>query len=409
MNPFDFSTLSKNSKFILACSYGPDSMALFNMMLEADLDFIVCHVNYHKRKESDFEEKSLREFCALHNKEIIVLDLKDHVYTKNFQAEARELRYEFFAKTAIKYNAAAVLTAHHLDDLLETYFMQKDRGVILYYGIRPVTVINGITIIRPLLNYEKRELEEYDIEHKVPYSVDISNLSDDYTRNQIRHNIIEKLSREDKLEYVEYINKLNRENALAGLKITGLIKNGKVDKEIAKQLNEKEFLIMLHELVLFSTKKVYSISSKTAKEIRKALDSNKANISIKLDYEYNLDIEYGVISVNQSSYTYRYELERPMEFEANEFSLNFRGDTSDRNIYPKDYPIQIHNSVPNMKYEINGYMVSLRRLYIDWKMPKHLREMWPVIENKEGKIIYIPRYRKDFKDNHKTKFLIKLK
>lgn len=409
MNPFDFSTLSKNSKFILACSYGPDSMALFNMMLEADLDFIVCHVNYHKRKESNFEEKSLREFCALHNKEIIVLDLKDHIYTKNFQAEARELRYEFFAKIAIKYNAAAVLTAHHLDDLLETYFMQKDRGVILYYGIRPVTIINGITIIRPLLNYEKRELEEYDIKHKVPYSVDISNLSDDYTRNQIRHNIIEKLSREDKLEYVEYINKLNRENALIGLKITGLIKNGKVDKEIAKQLNEKEFLIMLHELVLFSTKKVYSISSKTAKEIRKALDSNKANISIKLDYEYNLDIEYGVISVNQNSYTYRYELEGPMEFDANEFSLDFRGDTSDRNIYPEHYPIQIHNSAPNMKYEINGYMVSLRRLYIDWKMPKHLREMWPVIENKEGKIIYIPRYRKDFKDNHKTKFLIKLK
>ena len=204
MKYFDFTEVSKEKTFVLACSFGPDSMALFKMMLDAGLNFVVAHVNYRKRKESDFEEQSLREYCKKHNKVIEVLDLKDHKYTKNFQAEARELRYKFFAEVAKKYNAEVVFTAHQLDDHLETYFMQKDRGYVSYYGIKPFSEIFGVKVMRPLLDHTKKDLEEFDIRNNVPFSIDVSNLSDNYTRNKIRHSIIDKLSYEDKQKYITF-------------------------------------------------------------------------------------------------------------------------------------------------------------------------------------------------------------
>ena len=102
-------------------------------------------------------------------------------------------------------------------------------------------------------------------------------------------------------------------------------------------------------------------------------------------------------------------MERPYALTTDEFDLDFSGDTSDRNIYPDDYPLTIRTIKKGDKYQINDYNVDVRRLFIDWKVPKHLRAVWPIIANKDDKIIYIPRYRKTFEDSHKTKFKISLK
>ena len=74
--------LDKNKKYLLACSYGPDSMALFGMLLSENINFEVAHVNYHLRKESDDEENGLRSFCELHNKTIYVKNVT-HKITHN--------------------------------------------------------------------------------------------------------------------------------------------------------------------------------------------------------------------------------------------------------------------------------------------------------------------------------------
>ena len=61
----------------------------------------------------------------------------------------------------------------------------------------------------------------------------------------------------------------------------------------------------------------------------------------------------------------------------------------------------------NDEYLINGYKVKANRLFIDWKMPLSLRKRWPVIKDKNGNIIYIPRYQKDFKKNESLNFYVK--
>ena len=87
--------LDKNKKYLLACSYGPDSMALFGMLINENINFEVAHVNYHLRKESDDEEKGLREFCKHHS---IVIHTKDVTQSirNNVEAKCREIRYSFF-------------------------------------------------------------------------------------------------------------------------------------------------------------------------------------------------------------------------------------------------------------------------------------------------------------------------
>ena len=84
--------LDKSKRYVVACSYGPDSMALLDMLLKEHYDVVVAHVNYHKRDVSNFEEQSLRNYCQEHSVKIEVLDTKELKCIGNFQNWAREIR-----------------------------------------------------------------------------------------------------------------------------------------------------------------------------------------------------------------------------------------------------------------------------------------------------------------------------
>ena len=173
-------SLDKNYKYIVACSFGPDSMALLDMLIKEEFDIVVAHVNYHKRKESNLEEELLKKYCSERNVVCEVLDTAGLTCDKNFQEWARELRYKFFADLIKKYDAKAVLVAHQQDDVIETYLMQKKRGGFYKNpGIAEKTSIFGVDVIRPLLDYSKQDLLDYDLQNEVPFSVDSSNLSNE--------------------------------------------------------------------------------------------------------------------------------------------------------------------------------------------------------------------------------------
>ncbi|MFR9256209.1 MAG: tRNA lysidine(34) synthetase TilS [Merdibacter sp.] len=102
----------------------------------------------------------------------------------NFQAWAREARYAFFARLAVQEAAAGVLIAQHLDDFLETALLQQESGrQCEVLGIREEGRVLGVVVVRPLLSWTKRQLQEYCNRHKIAYGIDESNLSDDYRRN----------------------------------------------------------------------------------------------------------------------------------------------------------------------------------------------------------------------------------
>ncbi len=150
-----------------------------------------------------------------------------------------------------------------------------------------------------------------------------------------------------------------------------------------------------------------SISSKRIDEFIKMFASDKSNIKVKLNDDTFYYQEYGKITVKCSPKKYRYILDKPGIYSFDEFDIDF-SEASDRNISEDDYPLIVRTMNKNDNYIIANYSCKVQRLFIDWKMPMHLRDLWPLIENKNGKIIYIPRYREKYVDNHRSKFKIKI-
>ena len=110
--------LEKNKHYLLACSFGPDSMALFDMLLKEGYKFTVAHVNYHLRKESNEEEALLRDFCFNHNIGIYVKDVDENLGESNLEKKCRDIRYNFFIDVIKNNGFDALLIAHQEDDLI---------------------------------------------------------------------------------------------------------------------------------------------------------------------------------------------------------------------------------------------------------------------------------------------------
>ena len=394
-------SLDKNKKYVVACSYGPDSMALLNMLIEEKYDVVVAHVNYHKRDVSDFEEQSLSKFCKEKNVLFQVFDTRDLVCEGNFQDWARDIRYDFFEFILNKEEADAVLVAHQQDDLIETFLMQKERGgAVKYWGIAEETMLKGVKIIRPLLNFTKQELLDYDIKNNIPYSIDESNLKDDYLRNQIRHSIVEKLSKEDREVIISQINDLNSKK-LSGFKSRWTV---------------SEFLNLSYEDIVFSISSYLDkfnchkdISKSFVGEIKKAISSKKSYVEIKLVDDIILCKEYDEVLLIKKNEIPAYNFKiKPDELLDNDlFTIYFDSNNLDRNVTKNDFALTVKPVSKNETIKIKDYECEVRRLFIDWKLPHHLRDRWPGIYNKIGKLIYIPRYREEFVDNHSSQFVIK--
>jgi len=138
--------------------------------------------------------------------------------------------------------------------------------------------------------------------------------------------------------------------------------------------------------------------------------SKKPNIDIPLGIGFSLLKEYDTLVLSEQIRTQNYEftLEKPGTLSTEYFEIDFSHGAEDRNITENDYPLTIRNSQPKDRYLVGGNLCEIRRLFIDWKMPMRLRASWPVVINKTGTIIYVPRYRKNFVDNKKSKFIIKV-
>lgn len=397
--------LNKEAKYLLGCSFGPDSMALFYMLISQGYKFDVAIVNYHLRKESDFEVHSLHDYCDKNNIKLHVLDVKDKI-TKNIEATCRKIRYDFFATLVSSYGYESVLIAQHQDDLIETYLMQKSRqNLPNYYGISEKSIICGVNVIRPLLKKSKLELLEICNKNNIPYSIDKSNFDTSILRNKIRHEIVANFSKDERQEILREIEIKNNEFQT--------IKNH-LDIDRLNSVNyilsrsEKEQKIALNILVKNLDESI-SLSKENVGEIIKLLKSKKPNIFTKIKKNLFVVKEYDTYFFTTSSETsieYEYVLDKPGLLDTPYFYLDFSKDSSDRNVCIDDYPIKIRNISKEDKYKIDSYTVDATRLMIDWKVPAGLRKIWPVILNKNNEIIYIPRYQKSF-NNFETNFFVK--
>lgn len=251
----------KQSRILIAVSGGLDSVALLHLLNKAELKIGVAHINFKLRGyESDCDESFVKVLADQYELPFYSV----HFATSDFaekegisiQMAARQLRYEWFEKIAASNKYDFVATAHHLDDQIETFFINLLRGSGIG-GLKGIPVRTGI-VIRPLLPFHRSEIEEYVKTNRLDFREDSSNLKSDYLRNRIRHHLIPLLEElkpsfrkvmAGNLEHLSATEAFYRE-AIGHLS-SGIIKHAESGVYISIQdlLNSSYPELLLHEIL----------------------------------------------------------------------------------------------------------------------------------------------------------------
>lgn len=181
----------KAPRLLLACSGGVDSMVLLHLLQQLDYPMGVAHVNFLLRdEEANADEAFVKIYCTSRRLPVHTQQYQTEAYAKeqgiSIQMAARALRYEWFETLQSTHHYTHVLTAHHLDDQLETLLINLGRGT----GLRGLQGISSSVYLRPLLSFSKLEILKYAQDHKLNWREDASNAKTDYLRNHLRHAVI---------------------------------------------------------------------------------------------------------------------------------------------------------------------------------------------------------------------------
>ncbi|HSD14504.1 MAG TPA: tRNA lysidine(34) synthetase TilS [Flavobacterium sp.] len=183
----------REKKLLLAVSGGIDSMVLIHLLHQLKFDISVAHCNFNLRgNESDGDAEFVKSICGKINIDFFLNSFKTSEYASlnklSIQVAARQLRYDWFNELLEIEGFDYLLTAHHLDDSIETFLINFTRGT----GLEGLTGIpqQNDKIIRPLLIFTREEIENYAKENQIQWREDSSNASDKYLRNKLRHKVI---------------------------------------------------------------------------------------------------------------------------------------------------------------------------------------------------------------------------
>lgn len=272
--------IENGDKLVLGVSGGPDSISMLNILndikndkkINLEFQIVVAHINHMIRKEAKEDEEFVRKFCMEKNIEFYSksIDVKKLANTNKIGTEeaGRNVRYEFFNSVLKETGANKIAIAHNKNDNAETIIMNIMRGSGIL-GLKGIEAKRGI-YIRPLIECEREEIENYCEEKKLNPRIDKTNFENEYTRNKIRNiiipyikkefnpNIINTLERLSNLvkEEEEYIEKqvIDKYNGL-------LIKEE--EKEIIldlKSFNNQEKVIK-SRLVLYTITRLFGTSN----------------------------------------------------------------------------------------------------------------------------------------------------
>ncbi|WP_185883091.1 tRNA lysidine(34) synthetase TilS [Blattabacterium cuenoti] len=292
----------------VSVSSGMDSMVLIHLLMEClDIDHLeVIHCNFQLRGiESDQDEFFIRNFCI--KKNIICHVKKFHPldFSKkkkiSLQMAARKLRYDWFHQLFRQQLYDYIALGHHLDDSIETFFINIMRGTGLK-GLRGISKIQG-KFIRPLLNFTKKDIFNYAKNNNVQWRLDHSNLYFKYLRNKIRLHL--KIMRF--FSYFSYkgikktIKNIYEENCLLEIGIKKIEKSITIEKKnhpfiwkIKCQEIKKLHPLSLYLFKLFSPYGFHDMNS-----IKNLIESSSGKQIISKKYRIIKNREYWILVSNQ--------------------------------------------------------------------------------------------------------------
>ena len=405
----------KTDKIALGLSGGVDSIALFHLLVtkykESYKELVAFHINHGLREESYEEAEFVENFVKNYNvkfykKELNMSDLARDSHTSE-EMLARKLRYEAFEEMSSLEGGVKLITAHHKNDQIENILMRLLSGRSMDYNlmIEEETTIGNLEVYRPLLNVLKVDLEQYADKNNLKYYVDSTNFDTDYTRNNIRHNIVPLLndvnaaSFDNLINFSSYYQNINTElkNKVLEAKNDYVIyeEDGKVELNKEKLLkNTKEEVYFLLRDILANNFGIFDVKQRALFKIIDDLKNRNNNKSYDLKNNLKIISEYNSIYVHKiekKCYNDKIELiidevdiNKVYTFHQSNFLITTTNNSSEVGFNKEDLPLTVTTKRDGDRIQRGKVSKKLSRLFIDEKIPKELRDKLPVIRNKDG-------------------------
>ncbi|MFY9151141.1 MAG: tRNA lysidine(34) synthetase TilS [Prolixibacteraceae bacterium] len=292
-----------SQRILLAISGGADSMLMLHLFRNTGFSFAVAHCNFNLRgDESNGDEKFVAEYCDRYNLEYF----SRHFNTREFAEQegisiemaARDLRYHWFYDLLNQHKLDLLATAHHQDDVIETFLINLSRGSGIkgLSGIQPKAGL----IIRPLLFTNREEILEYCQKFTIPYRTDSSNLDTVYKRNLIRNQV---------LPLLEQVNPAFRRNVLktiGNLHETGLLFQQRMSEIKSSVCSEDDQGVMIHierllthspvRTILFELIREFGFSAEQVDDIVDCIGRESGRKFFSENFRLVKDREYLLIS-----------------------------------------------------------------------------------------------------------------
>lgn len=294
---------SKSHHLILACSGGPDSVYLLYQLLKKGIRPIVAHLNHQLRgAASEKDEAFVREIAKQNQLRCEVKHCDVKIWAKrnkkSIEEAGRILRYHFLERVRQKHQAQWIVTAHQLNDNLETVLMNQERGSRLRgeIGMREYDPTRHLW--RPLLNTPKDKILVYLHRHRIPYRIDTSNEDPHFLRNRIRNKVIPSLLKKNahllekfKKDRAKAIRLYTQRSQKAKQWFGGEYKTFKIKPFLKEKSDFQRFLLVhFYETLYGST---YELKSKYIEEILGLLQKHHTGKEKKFGKLWKVSIQRG--------------------------------------------------------------------------------------------------------------------
>ena len=409
---------NKEDKIAIALSGGVDSIVLFHLLVteykDSYKELVVFHINHGLREESyeeaEFVEKFVKDFdVKFYKEELNMSGLERDSHTSE-EMLARELRYQAFNKMAKLEGVTKLLTAHHKNDQVENILMRLLTGRSIDHSLAIYEEIEmaGLTIYRPLLNSLKAELEEYARENNLHYYVDATNFDTDYTRNNIRHNIVPLLndinsgSFDNLINFANYYQNINNnlKKAILSNKDNYIFSRDEDKISLVKdkflELNEEEMYFLLKDLITDELG-VFDVKQKAIFDVVSSLKKNSGNKSYDLKNNLKIISQYETLyihKIEKKCYNDKIEIiidkiceNSVYEFYQNKFIISTDAKDSEIGFNKSELPLLVTIKKEGDRVRRGKINKKLSRIFIDEKVPKELRDTLPVIRNNKGEVL----------------------
>ena len=211
-----YELIKSGDNIVLGISGGPDSICMLYILnsLKKDLNFniYVAHINHMLRENAKLDEEYVKNTCEKLNITVYIKHIKIKEIAekekRGIEETGRKVRYKFFEEILRKTNSNKIATAHNLNDSIETIILNIIRGTGIS-GLAGIEPIRENKFIRPLIECERKEIEEYCKLNKLEPRIDESNYENKYNRNKIRNICIPYLQKELNSNVIKNISRLS--------------------------------------------------------------------------------------------------------------------------------------------------------------------------------------------------------